>query len=94
VNCTHWRFITPLLEAMRAHTDKPLLVYPNSAEQYDTAAKRWIAAGVCSAWGSLASEWYAAGARLIGGCCRTTPHDIRAIRGWAEGAGGPLHAAH
>ncbi|MDB6083759.1 MAG: Homocysteine S-methyltransferase, partial [Gammaproteobacteria bacterium] len=23
--------------------------------------------------------WYDAGARLIGGCCRTTPDDIKAI---------------
>ncbi|MBQ8700502.1 MAG: homocysteine S-methyltransferase family protein, partial [Acidaminococcaceae bacterium] len=24
-------------------------------------------------------SWYEAGARLIGGCCRTTPEDIKGI---------------
>ena len=27
----------------------------------------------------LVPEWCSAGARLIGGCCRTTPSDIRAV---------------
>ncbi len=31
-----------------------------------------------------AKEWYRAGARMIGGCCRTTPEDIQGIAGWAR----------
>jgi homocysteine S-methyltransferase len=85
VNCTHPQFITPLLEAMREHTDKPLLVYPNSGEHYDATAKRWCGQGAGSGFAELARGWHAAGARLIGGCCRTTPDDIRAIKVWASG---------
>jgi homocysteine S-methyltransferase len=29
--------------------------------------------------GDKVGEWQTLGARLIGGCCRTTPQDIRAI---------------
>jgi homocysteine S-methyltransferase len=32
---------------------------------------------------AAARHWHDAGAQLIGGCCRTTPDDIRAIRAWA-----------
>jgi homocysteine S-methyltransferase len=32
-----------------------------------------------------AMRWAQAGARLIGGCCRTTPQDIAALRArWAR----------
>jgi homocysteine S-methyltransferase len=93
VNCTRPQFVTPLLEVMRDHTDKPLLVYPNSGEHYDGISKRWLARGACAQFAGFAREWYAAGARLIGGCCRTTPADISGIRAWAAGPGGPLPRA-
>jgi len=33
-----------------------------------------------TAFAHLARRWQRAGARLIGGCCRTTPNEIRALR--------------
>ena len=71
---------------MRAHTAKPLLAYPNSGEDYDAQAKRWSGRGDFGGDGGGATlserarDWYAAGARLIGGCCRTRPEDIHMIR--------------
>ncbi len=68
------------MRQLSALADKPLLVYPNSGEHYDAVSKTWHACG--SEHGSLvdqAVEWRALGAQLIGGCCRTTPQDIRAI---------------
>lgn len=79
VNCTRPEFITPLLRSMRTRTDKPLLVYPNSGECYDAAAKTWTGSPDSLPFGELASLWYAEGARMIGGCCRTTPADIRGV---------------
>ena len=80
VNCTAPQFVPSLLRRMRAHTDKPLVAYPNSGERYDAASKRWHGRRVGTRFASQARNWYAAGARLIGGCCRTTPADIRALR--------------
>ncbi|MEG8120017.1 homocysteine S-methyltransferase family protein, partial [Xanthomonas hortorum] len=57
-----------------------LVVYPNSGEPYDAGDKRWHAGSTTAC--SLAdqhAQWLAAGARLIGGCCRTTPRDIAAL---------------
>lgn len=76
VNCTPPQYVTELLQRMRTHTDKPLIAYPNSGEYYDPSARRWSGAGSGTPFGERAREWYRAGARLIGGCCRTTPADI------------------
>jgi homocysteine S-methyltransferase len=79
VNCTRPEYVQDLLLRMRDRTDKPLLAYPNSGESYDAVAKRWTGAPCGTPFGQWAEAWYQAGARLIGGCCRTTPGDLRAV---------------
>jgi homocysteine S-methyltransferase len=83
VNCTAPEHISSLLQRMRNRTNKPLLVYPNSGERYDAGAKQWRGQPCATPFAEQALRWYREGARLIGGCCRTTPEDIRAIRAWA-----------
>ncbi len=80
VNCTQPGFILPLLQEMRGATDKPLLVYPNSGEHYDGESRCWQGQSASMPLAAQAISWCEAGARLIGGCCRTTPADIRALR--------------
>jgi homocysteine S-methyltransferase len=76
VNCTPPEHIDSLLESARGvHT--PRVVYPNSGEQWVAGENRWAGQG-CG--GLTAAEWYRRGARLIGGCCRTGPADIRRVR--------------
>lgn len=80
VNCIALENVTPVLQTLATLTSLPLLVYPNSGEHYDAVSKTWHACG--GEHGSLseqAGDWQQIGARLIGGCCRTTPQDIRAI---------------
>jgi homocysteine S-methyltransferase len=79
LNCTAPRFVELLLRLAAAVTDKPLLVYPNSGERWDAASHCWVEGSGVTKFGEPARRWYAAGARLIGGCCRTTPDDIRTI---------------
>ncbi len=76
INCTPPDLISELLESA-AQTDLPLMVYPNSGETWVSKDHCWIGQGQT---GFPIAEWYAAGARLIGGCCRTRPDDISAIR--------------
>ncbi|WNL43306.1 homocysteine S-methyltransferase [Halomonas sp. PAMB 3264] len=84
VNCTALAHIAPLIEAIRQSCDLPVLVYPNSGEQYEPATKTWHPAA-CDHNGAPpnlvqgAAAWLAAGAAGIGGCCRTTPSDIAAL---------------
>ena len=77
LNCTAPQYVVSLIQEIKAHTDKPVVVYPNSGETYDPASKTWQGAAV--GFAERAEEWYRAGARLIGGCCRTKPRDIREI---------------
>jgi homocysteine S-methyltransferase len=81
INCTAPRYVSGLIGKIRDATDKPIVVYPNSGEGYDAGAKRWLQA--VDGPLDLAAEgprWYRQGARIIGGCCRTGPEDIRRLR--------------
>lgn len=80
INCTALEYIPALIEAISAHTSKPILVYPNSGEQYDPVTKTWHGTACAGSYGEHARTWYELGARLIGGCCRTTPADIAEVR--------------
>lgn len=79
LNCVALESVTPALQTLQVLTDKPLLVYPNSGEQYDAVSKSWHSAPSGCTLHDKFPEWRQAGARLIGGCCRTTPQDIAAI---------------
>jgi homocysteine S-methyltransferase len=57
-----------------ADIGKPIIVYPNSGERWDGQRRTWIGPSRFSA--QRASQWVAAGARIVGGCCRVRPADI------------------
>lgn len=80
VNCTPPHYVSSLLRRMARETDKPLLAYPNSGERYDATQKTWLGSEADVPFADQSRSWYEAGARLIGGCCRTTPKDIAALR--------------
>jgi homocysteine S-methyltransferase len=84
INCTSPKYIPSLIRAAAQATDKPVLVYPNSGERYDASKNDWDGQPVYESFSEQAKEWYKAGARMIGGCCRITPEDIRGIAGWAR----------
>jgi len=84
INCTSPKYIPFLIREAKQATNKPVLVYPNSGEHYDAAKSDWDGQPVYESFGEEAKEWYNAGARLIGGCCRTTPEDISVIAGWVR----------
>ena len=74
VNCTDPAHVVPAVRAAAA-TGRPVVAYPNSGEVWDAAGRRWTGSpGVGDVDG-----WLAAGARLVGGCCRVTPADVRSI---------------
>ena len=77
VNCSPPVHIPALLSSARV--DTPLLAYPNLGSTWDASAKSWIVEGPRPDLGAAAAVWREAGARIVGGCCGTTPDDIRAI---------------
>lgn len=78
-NCTPPQYVEALLESVHNHTDLPLIAYPNSGECWNAARQRWEEGATVFDWAEGARRWHAAGARIIGGCCRTTPATILQI---------------
>ncbi len=79
INCTAPALITPLLAQLRAGSAKPAIVYPNSGEGWDAVRRCWTGTADVDGYGTLAQAWFAAGAQIVGGCCRTGPAHIRAV---------------
>ena len=77
INCIALEKVTPALGVLSKLTSKPLIVYPNSGEQYDPTTKQWHKNHHhnCTFANQL-DTWIKLGAKLIGGCCQTTPEDI------------------
>lgn len=81
VNCTPPQFVTSLIGELRAAVpDKNIVVYPNSGEQYVSSSNTWIGTATPIECGAAAQQWIAAGAKIVGGCCRMGPSHISAMR--------------
>lgn len=87
VNCTDPRHVPELTRRARGVTDLPLVVYANSGELWDAETGAWRRApydtpqsGADDAWLAGTRGAYAAGARVLGGCCRIGPERIAALR--------------
>jgi homocysteine S-methyltransferase len=76
VNCTAPGHIEALVRRIRSVTAKPIVAYPNSGEGWDPVARRWTGRTADRVDPAAAARWHAAGASLIGGCCRVTPDQI------------------
>ena len=79
VNCTAPEHVEELVGRAAAVTAKPIVVYPNSGERWDAAARAWTGTPGPGVDPPAARRWIAAGARLVGGCCRVTPGQIAAL---------------
>ena len=84
INCTPPHLLPSLIRAVRTASHKPIAVYPNSGEIYDPVTKTWRGTSEEGGFALAAQAWYQAGARLIGGCCRTTPADIAQVYSWVK----------
>jgi homocysteine S-methyltransferase len=84
INCTSPRFVSGLLKSARGATEKPTVVYPNSGETWDARRQAWTGESAAPIE-ELAPEWRRLSARILGGCCRTTPETIGRLRAVLSG---------
>ncbi len=80
VNCVPPEIVPELVALVRSATDKPVLAYPNSGEAYDADSKVWDGEAEAGDLSVASRAWMHAGARIVGGCCRVGPEQIREIR--------------
>ncbi|GIO21228.1 homocysteine S-methyltransferase YbgG [Oceanobacillus oncorhynchi subsp. incaldanensis] len=78
VNCVTTEFVSDAVQALHASTQKPIIIYPNSGEHYNPETKTWNGDNDVH-MDAAAADWAKKGAKIIGGCCRTGPEDIRGI---------------
>ncbi|MCZ2123538.1 MAG: homocysteine S-methyltransferase [Anaerolineales bacterium] len=79
INCTSPLHIPALIDEIKKNTSKPIVVYPNSGEIYNPETNTWHGETSCESFGAQVKIWVEHGARLVGGCCRTTPEHIQEI---------------
>lgn len=86
VNCVSPKFIEPPLEAIARISNLPLFAYGNvglpNVELTDTDFTRDIGEDQYAAG---ARSWVRRGVAVVGGCCGTTPDDVRAVAHALEG---------
>jgi S-methylmethionine-dependent homocysteine/selenocysteine methylase len=80
VNCLPPAEVEPLLVRLSALSDLPLGAYANVGRPGEELRGDLMRAVGAEEYAGTALEWVRAGARIIGGCCGTTPADIRLIR--------------
>ena len=85
VNCSAPADVPAAVAVAAEVTGKPVIVYPNSGEQWDARRRAWTGRSGVSA--GPVREWIAAGAGIVGGCCRVGPADIAQIARAAARAG-------
>lgn len=91
INCVNYHHCYATIERLNKRLDtlgcdshlRFKVVYPNSGEIYDGETHSWspnphIAPN--ETWGFLVSKLLEQDCKVIGGCCRTTPKDIREIK--------------
>lgn len=76
INCTAPGHISALLDSAKG-IETPLAAYPNSGEQWDAENNVWLGEGNEN---FTPVDWYQRGARIIGGCCRTSMEQISDMR--------------
>ncbi|NEY33104.1 homocysteine S-methyltransferase [Streptomyces sp. PRKS01-65] len=74
VNCCTPEEVPRAVRTAARVTGKPVVAYPNSGESWDAGARAWTGGSTFTA--GRVRAWRAAGARLIGGCCRVGPETI------------------
>lgn len=85
VNCSRPEEMADAVALAAEASGKPVVVYPNSGEGWDAEAGRWTGTGTFEA--ARVRGWVAAGAALVGGCCRVGPGQIAALAEVAAGLG-------
>ena len=81
VNCVNPEWVTKILEQLSLNAKKPLVVYPNSGEEYNPITKEWTHSKDTERLFLIeAKKWHELGAKFIGGCCCTTCKEIELLR--------------
>ena len=92
VNCVKPEIVVTAIEALKAGSSKPVVVYPNSGERWEAKTQDWHGSRDDDGLAALAPSWVSAGAQMIGGCCRVGPAEIATLDAALSKSGEPGQA--
>lgn len=84
VNCTDPAGTAAAVRVAAEASGLPVAAYPNSGEAWDAGGRRWT--GRARFDPADVDDWLAAGARLVGGCCRVGPAEVAELARHLHGA--------
>ena len=79
LNCMTLQTMLDTLPNLARTTQKPIFAYPNGGGTYDPETKSWSQSDKAN-WTEFTKICEKLNVKVRGGCCRTTPDDIKAIR--------------
>lgn len=79
VNCCDPAGVQAAVAVASEASRLPVVVYPNSGETWDPTSRGWVGRPDLDL--AAVDGWVAGGARLVGGCCRVGPEQVRDLAG-------------
>lgn len=79
LNCVDVSVVKDAILYLKQASTTPIIVYPNSGEKYDPETKTWEKNDTKVDFREQSKQFLEEGANIIGGCCGTTPSDIKSI---------------
>jgi S-methylmethionine-dependent homocysteine/selenocysteine methylase len=80
INCVPFTVIDRAFDILRAVSDRPTGLYANVGHANDQTGWTLTDDVQPAAYAQRAREWIERGAKIVGGCCGTTPDHIAAVR--------------
>ncbi len=80
VNCTPVRHVGPALQKMYDATKLPIGAYANIGKPEPVSGWEFTHESDPAAYANAASNWVRIGAKIVGGCCGTTPEHISTLK--------------
>ena len=80
VNCTPVRHVGPALQKMYDATKVPIGAYANIGKPEPVSGWEFTHESDPAAYANAASNWVRIGAKIVGGCCGTTPEHISTLK--------------
>ena len=78
MNCFSPLLAERAIKKLKEHSNKKILIYPNSGEIYNNKDKDWYGEKYFDS--SMIKKWLALSPDIIGGCCRVGFEDIDNMR--------------
>jgi len=79
-NCVPPNLAPAILDTFRSATSLLIMVYPNASNAWDMKMGQKLDELSPDEFAQESASWKTHGARIIGGCCKTTPEHVRRLR--------------